>query len=637
MEVLMDAFNTVTEVSCGVTNAKMPIVMNSKPPQCGVQHVFRVLVAVLMAKSCTKKHAMPQVADELHSALNDLVVGLNTRKKVKMLPSSDNTKTQAIARVSPVEVATTHKPRNPLAPPSDKQLPQWKTCPLNGRAEEKVPIPGSQYGFHLPSPTADSATSCSDSTVPCHIPVSRGGTPTNPKVTVLAPPIPLRSSQIVQHAYNSQTCQLSRTFSVHDLNTTSQPQNFFDQDVSVPVLLPYYHAGEDSDTDFPSQCGKFPISGDTDIDNVSPDEDERMAEAVLHTPDLRSQGVNFHSVHSHASTPELEQQYGEDLDIVHAYHQCNGFLHVPALERLHAICDQQQPSSGITISMPGQDVACGVAQSSQLSPESTGPLMMVLLTADGELMGHLTKHCSYPNKFQEVIEQVKLIAQCDSAMKNPFPSHSTFLDIMSGEIFNEALVECMNTPAGYWPNYHSQLGILLLESLMMWQLMIKAKACEVLPQFYDVGAHCTEAENQLQSQTLIKGAMFLRDGVDNEGSTNNMVHPALAALVMDFFYSSSSIGTVFPEVFSHEVPRVALRAALDEYTQTGIQQDCPFEYGTYSKIFVGFLDMQHQIDQHPRHAAKTQELQVAWTSAGRMKTHLQPVIAFSDEFHIILD
>ncbi|KAI6131360.1 hypothetical protein EV401DRAFT_2065709 [Pisolithus croceorrhizus] len=557
-----------------------------------------VLVAVLMAKSCTKKHAMPQVADELHSALNDLVVGLNTRKKVKMLPSSDNTKTQAIARVSPVEVATTHKPRNPLAPPSDKQLPQWKTCPLNDSlttqipSDAPVPIPGSQYGFHLPSPTADSATSCSDSTVPCHIPVSRGGTPTNPKVTVLAPPIPLRSSQIVQHAYNSQTCQLSRTFSVHDLNTTSQPQNFFDQDVSVPVLLPYYHAGEDSDTEcvddhdsFPSQCGKFPISGDTDIDNVSPDEDERMAEAVLHTPDPALLTIS-------------EQQYGEDLDIVHAYHQCNGFLHVPALERLHAICDQQQPSSGITISMPGQDVACGVAQSSQLSPESTGPLMM------------------------EVIEQVKLIAQCDSAMKNPFPSHSTFLDIMSGEIFNEALVECMNTPAGYWPNYHSQLGILLLESLMMWQLMIKAKACEVLPQFYDVGAHCTEAENQLQSQTLIKGAMFLRDGVDNEGSTNNMVHPALAALVMDFFYSSSSIGTVFPEVFSHEVPRVALRAALDEYTQTGIQQDCPFEYGTYSKIFVGFLDMQHQIDQHPRHAAKTQELQVAWTSAGRCETGL---------------
>ncbi|KAI6037193.1 hypothetical protein PISMIDRAFT_14781 [Pisolithus microcarpus 441] len=466
-----------------------------------------------MAKSCTKKHAMPQAADGLHSALNDPVLGSNTRKKAKMLPSADNPsdqtrrssrankgsggqitqlqnieriQTQAIARVLPMDVATANEPHNPLAPPSDKQLPQQKTRPSNSRAEEKarlilvipsdapvhapttsvggntlprptcqVPIPGSRYGFRLPSPAADSATSCGDSTVPRRTPASRGGTPTNPKVTVPTPPIPLRSSQIVQRAYNSQTRQLSRTFSVHDLNTASQPQGFFDQDVSVPAPPPYYHAGEDGDTEcvddhdsFPSQHGKFPISGDTDIDDISPDEDERTAEAALHTPDPALLAIS-------------EQHYGEDSDVVHAYHQHNGFPHVPAPERLCAIRDQQQPSSGITISMPAQDVACGIAQSSQLPPESTGPPTAVLLTANGELTGHPTKLRSYPNKFREVIEQVKLITQCDSAMKNPFPSRSTFLDIMSGEIFNEALVECTNTLPGYWPNYRSQLGILV--------------------------------------------------------------------------------------------------------------------------------------------------------------------------------
>ncbi|KAI6006097.1 hypothetical protein EDD15DRAFT_2359232 [Pisolithus albus] len=695
-----------------------------------------VLVTVLMAKSCTKKRATPQVADGLQPALNNPVVdqtrcssraNKGSGGQIAQLQNIERIQTQAVARVSLMDVATANEPRNPLAPPSDKQLPQWKTCHLNGRAEEKarlilvvlpfsdsltsqipsdapvhaptasiggntllrptcqVPIPGSRYGFRLPTPTADSATSCGDSTVPHRsasaiqssrqssthpashghsaTPVSRGGTP----ITMLTPPVPLRSLQIVQCAYNSQTCQLSRTFSVRDLNTASQPQNFFDQDVSVSMPPPYYHAGEDGDTEcvddhdsFPSQCRKFPVSGDTDIDNISPDEDERTAEAALHTTDSRSQGANVNSVNSCVSTLELgqfyhgednqdshalpatcptdsqidpalltisEQHHGEDSDVVRAYHQRNGFPHVPAPERLRAIHDQQQPSSGITISMPAQDVACGVAQSSQLPPESTGPPTTVLLTADGELMGHPTKLRSYPNKFQEVIERAKLIVQCDSATKNPFPSCSTFLDIMSGEIFNEALVKCTNTPPGYWPNYRSQLGILLWKLLMTWRSTIKAKAREVLLRFYDVGAHCTEAENQSQSQALIKGAMFLRDGVDNEGSTNNMAHPALAALVTDFFYSSSSIGAVFPEVFSCEVPRVAmclaataLQAALDEYTQTGIRQDCPFEYGTYSKIFVGFLDMQHQIDQHPRHAAKTQELRVAWASAGRCET-----------------
>ncbi|KAI6028040.1 hypothetical protein PISMIDRAFT_98865, partial [Pisolithus microcarpus 441] len=114
---------------------------------------------------------------------------------------------------------------------------------------------------------------------------------------------------------------------------------------------------------------------------------------------------------------------------------------------------------------------------------------------------------------------------------------------------------------------------------------------------------------------LIKGAAFLRDGVDNEGSMNNMVHPALVTLVMDFFYMPLSVSSAFPKVFSCKVPRVtmclaatALQAALDKYTQTGIQQDCQFKYGTYSKIFAGYLDMQHQIDKNPRHATKTWEL-----------------------------
>ncbi|KAI6020925.1 hypothetical protein PISMIDRAFT_113116 [Pisolithus microcarpus 441] len=144
-------------------------------------------------------------------------------------------------------------------------------------------------------------------------------------------------------------------------------------------------------------------------------------------------------------------------------------------------------------------------------------------------------------------------------------------------------------------------------------------------RFYDIGAHHTKAANQSQSLALIKGAAFLRDGVDNEGSMNNMAHPALVTLVTDFFYMPSSVGSAFPEVFSHKVPRVTVclaatavqfiylfyfpnSSALNEYTQTGIQQDHQFEYGTYSKIFTGYLDMQHQIDKNPRHATKMWEL-----------------------------
>ena len=50
-----------------------------------------------------------------------------------------------------------------------------------------------------------------------------------------------------------------------------------------------------------------------------------------------------------------------------------------------------------------------------------------------------------------------------------------------------------------------------------------------------------------------------------QGHTNNLAHPALSGLVIDFFYTgTSSMGQLFPEVFSDEVPRVVSR--IDQFS-----------------------------------------------------------------------
>ena len=44
-----------------------------------------------------------------------------------------------------------------------------------------------------------------------------------------------------------------------------------------------------------------------------------------------------------------------------------------------------------------------------------------------------------------------------------------------------------------------------------------------------------------------------------QGHTNNLAHPTLSGLIIDFFYSgASSVGQLFPEVFAAEVPRVTV-------------------------------------------------------------------------------
>lgn len=50
--------------------------------------------------------------------------------------------------------------------------------------------------------------------------------------------------------------------------------------------------------------------------------------------------------------------------------------------------------------------------------------------------------------------------------------------------------------------------------------------------------------------------------MSSQGRTNNLAHPALSAIVIDFFYTgSNSVGILFPEVFEDEAPRAAVALA----------------------------------------------------------------------------
>ncbi|KAI6027892.1 hypothetical protein PISMIDRAFT_119026, partial [Pisolithus microcarpus 441] len=109
------------------------------------------------------------------------------------------------------------------------------------------------------------------------------------------------------------------------------------------------------------------------------------------------------------------------------------------------------------------------------------------------------------------------------------------------------------------------------------------------------------------------------------GTTRNMASPALAGLVIVFFYATpSALGNLFPEVFVQEVPKpviclaaMALQAAIDKYAIMGIQQDCQFESSTYSKVFVQLMAIQTKIDGNHKHTALTRALRVSWATTGR--------------------
>ena len=197
---------------------------------------------------------------------------------------------------------------------------------------------------------------------------------------------------------------------------------------------------------------------------------------------------------------------------------------------------------------------------------------------------------------------------------------------------------------------------------MTWRSIIKGKAHDMVTRLYNIGKHRTTAENQAEAEALIKGAVFLRNGIDNEvcsplfvclysnssgfhkqHGTSSAGHTgyrvSLCANIARFclprsIFSQGSqsccvlggnSGTVSLYVLAYYrslsgCPQLC--AALDEYVQTGNRQDRAFEYSGYSKVFAGLLNMQWQIDADEKHAAKTKLIRVAWAQGRYVTTSL---------------
>ncbi|KAF8834128.1 hypothetical protein BDN67DRAFT_985547 [Paxillus ammoniavirescens] len=105
--------------------------------------------------------------------------------------------------------------------------------------------------------------------------------------------------------------------------------------------------------------------------------------------------------------------------------------------------------------------------------------------------------------------------------------------------------------------------ITLWEDLGSWRSALRKKAHVYVGQRYHWDPENHHEENVNIGKGLLERGQFLKNRVDDEGHTNNLAHPALSGLIIDFFYTTSlSVGKLFPEVFWEEVPRI--KVVLDE-------------------------------------------------------------------------
>ncbi|KAF8449208.1 hypothetical protein L210DRAFT_3640832 [Boletus edulis BED1] len=220
----------------------------------------------------------------------------------------------------------------------------------------------------------------------------------------------------------------------------------------------------------------------------------------------------------------------------------------------------------------------------------------------------------------DVIEHAKQFSHCDAASINPFPAHPPF-NSKAIEYIDEVIAEHrargLIVSEGWWLHNASDITRLLWEDLGNWHSALRKRARTFVTQRYMWNPeNCRERNVEITKNLLGNGGLFLRGEPDAEvrGHANNLAHPPIKGLVIDFFYTSpSAVSKLFPEVFAGEVPRVtvalaatALKVALDEIASG--HGEVNFQVGTYSPVYREILGLMSKCDANAIHREKTSAL-----------------------------
>ncbi|KIK74988.1 hypothetical protein PAXRUDRAFT_19373 [Paxillus rubicundulus Ve08.2h10] len=267
-----------------------------------------------------------------------------------------------------------------------------------------------------------------------------------------------------------------------------------------------------------------------------------------------------------------------------------------------------QSSSATDVNLPSvaHPVATIVSNTSGTLPDNNDPSQLQF----------------YAPSIHDIIKHAKQFSHCDIASVNSFPLCPDFNN-KAIEYMNEAIAERRSRglpiPDGWWPQYMSDITRLLWEDIRNWRSSLKKKARSYVCKRYKWDPeNCCTVNADIAKRLLDRG-FFLKHG----DHTNNLAHPALSGLIIDFFYTGpNSMGNIFPEVFEKEVPRAtvtlattAIKLALDEMAAEG--KEVTFKQDVYTDVYVNIIGLMTKCDTVPVHRAKTKALRVQWAKIGR--------------------
>ncbi|KAJ3515845.1 hypothetical protein NLJ89_g1505 [Agrocybe chaxingu] len=243
----------------------------------------------------------------------------------------------------------------------------------------------------------------------------------------------------------------------------------------------------------------------------------------------------------------------------------------------------------------------------------------------------------YSGTFKMALERAKKRFRGYVLLENAFPIRAEHLQ-EAGYVLTQVLEECNQKGVVFEPGQVQTRDtnvVVFGEASTYRGEMKKLARCLIRECYPDVfnppefeGGNQNELYQIVMAKVnalLGKTSPYLHGGKDEQGRTNNLAHPCLKRLCIQFFYGdgTDSLAHLFPAEFKDSIPEhaVAVAAAcihnaLTEYQSVGHRKTVAFDGDRYTKIYRGALRLISRVNKDPYHKAKWVENRHKWAKLG---------------------
>ncbi|RDB31095.1 hypothetical protein Hypma_000006 [Hypsizygus marmoreus] len=382
-----------------------------------------------------------------------------------------------------------------------------------------------------------------------------------------------------------------------------------------------------------------------DIDEQSPDKDERQASAAL----LALQGGNNDDPAGEMGNGHRSSS-AAPFSVVDDHHARNRKVHAPnpkALQSANSRAKKTTPKEAAPAVDPGSDNDSNDEDVKTRAHRNSKPTLR-----------KPTQIGFYEGAWVDVLMQAKYEFRKHIHLYEPFPEKTTKIMRIAAECVTEAIASYELVPGNPMLDesiYNSKdMATLVFEDASSHRGCMKKKACDLLnAHFHDTlhpiieGGHnqmeLEERISALVKDKLAKAKCFL-GGLDEQGHTRNFGHSMIAALCQEFYYSGKeALGVLFPEEFEDALPRGCLAMActciyhaLREH-RTGRRIKFGLEGKRYLRVYQAILELIRCVDDHEYHHQSLEDTLRGIAYEGRVQYGPESLTGAELDFDVVLD